>query len=312
MTLVFSVQSRNTAWVVVDRRLSYGRRRPPRDTAVKVMNLETIDGVGLLAYAGLGATPRGMQPSDWMSAVLRGRAGLTFEQALGVLSAVANKELPRHLVRTPGRPDSVSAHSIIVPAFIDGVGPRLYTIDNVVDRRTREHWFRYTSHQRIGLPGAPSARIGAGGTGGLYLARRRHTWQRALLSLVKAHDRRKVSDQLVADELARLNYETFQRIGDGTVSPNCIVAWRGRPGSWTDASGGGHQFYTGVEREADSSAIPTIANGFDVQAIGGLLMSRLQTHIATHGLGSGTQVFGTDDIDQMLARLPSEPDEKLR
>jgi hypothetical protein len=34
---------------------------------VKFMNLETIDGVGLLAYAGLGATARGTQPSDWMS-----------------------------------------------------------------------------------------------------------------------------------------------------------------------------------------------------------------------------------------------------
>jgi hypothetical protein len=81
MTLVLSVHSRDSLWLVVDRRLSYGARRPPIDDAVKVMNLETTDGVGLLAYAGLGATPRGTQPSEWMSAVLRGRGGLTFEQA---------------------------------------------------------------------------------------------------------------------------------------------------------------------------------------------------------------------------------------
>ena len=29
MTLVFSVHSRDGLWVVVDRRLSYGERRPP-------------------------------------------------------------------------------------------------------------------------------------------------------------------------------------------------------------------------------------------------------------------------------------------
>ena len=48
MTLVLSVLCRDTVWVVVDRRLSYGRRRPPSDDAVKVMVLETTDGVGLL------------------------------------------------------------------------------------------------------------------------------------------------------------------------------------------------------------------------------------------------------------------------
>ena len=90
------------------------------------MRLETTDGVGLLAYAGLGATPRGTQPSDWMSAVLRGRGGQTFEQALGVLSAAATRELPRHLARMPS-----GAHFIVIPAFVRGVGSRLYSIDNV-------------------------------------------------------------------------------------------------------------------------------------------------------------------------------------
>jgi hypothetical protein len=59
MTLVLSVHNRDTMWVVVDRRLSYGRGRRPVDDAVKVMSLETTDGVGLLAYAGLGATSNG-------------------------------------------------------------------------------------------------------------------------------------------------------------------------------------------------------------------------------------------------------------
>jgi hypothetical protein len=53
MTLVLSVHSRNCLWVVVDRRLSYGRHRTPKDDAVKIMRLETADGVGLLAYGVL-------------------------------------------------------------------------------------------------------------------------------------------------------------------------------------------------------------------------------------------------------------------
>jgi hypothetical protein len=208
--LVLSVHSRDSLWLAVDRRLSYSDGRPPIDDAIKVMHLETIDGVGLLAYAGLGDTPRGTQPSNWMSTVLRGRGGLTFEQALGILSAAANKELPKYLARMP-----VGAHFIIVPAFVRDVGSRLYSIDNVVDGKTGKHWYRYTSHQRTALPGSPSARLAVTGTGGIYLAQKDRAWRRALLGLATAHDRSKVSDHLIADQLARLNYEAHQGVRDG-------------------------------------------------------------------------------------------------
>ena len=79
VTLVLALHGREALWVVTDRRLSYGTGRPPKDDAVKVMGLETTDGVALLAYAGLGMTPRGMQPSDWMSNVLRGRRAMTLD-----------------------------------------------------------------------------------------------------------------------------------------------------------------------------------------------------------------------------------------
>jgi hypothetical protein len=178
VTLVLSVHSQDSLWLVVDRRLSYGSRRAPIDDAVKVMSLDTTDGVGLLAYAGLGATPLGTQPSEWMSAVLRGRDGLTFEQALGVLSDVASRELPKHLMRLPGG----GGHSIIVPAFVRGIGSRLYSIDNAVDPRTKEHRFRYTSHQRTADPKGPSIHLAMGGTGGFYLAGKAQHWQRDLHS----------------------------------------------------------------------------------------------------------------------------------
>jgi hypothetical protein len=308
VTLVLNVHSRESLWLVVDRRLSYGGLRPPIDDAVKVMILETTDGVGLLAYAGLGATSQGTQPSEWMSAVLRGRGGLTFEQALSVLSAAANKQLPNHLARMPG-----GAHFIVVSAFVRGVGSRLYSIDNVLEPKTAKHWYRYTSHQRTVLPGSPSVRLAVGGTGGVYLAQKGRAWQRELLSLVRAHDRGKVSDHSIADQLARLNYEAHRQVLDGTVGPRCIVIWRRRPDARRAAPGGAHQFYTGVDRDRDSARIPTIIKGMDVQSIAGVLMKQLQGWMADDSFSSPTPFnLDKDEMNRLLAKLPSTPDEKLR
>jgi len=308
VTLVLSVHSRDSLWLVVDRRLSYGRRKPPIDNAIKVLNLETTDGVGLLAYAGLGATSRGTQPSEWMSAVLRGRGGLRFEQALAILSAAANRELPRHLLRIQG-----GAHFIIVPAFVRGVGPRLYSIDNVVDAKTGKHWYRYTSYQRTSEPRSPSVRMAIGGTGGLYLAQADGGWQRALFGLVKAHDGGKVSDDLIADHLARLNFKAHQGVSDGSVGPRCLVVWRRRRDARRVVSGGAHAFYTGVDREPDSGEIPTVANGMDVRSIAGVSRKQFQRRLADQALGTGAAFnFDREEMNRVLGELPSEPDDRLR
>jgi len=308
VTLVLSVHSRDHLWLLADRRLTYGGRRPPVDDAVKVMELETTDGVGVLAYAGLGATAYGTQPSDWMSAVLRGRGGLTFEQALGVLASVATKELPPHLARTPG-----GGHTIIVPAFVQGIGSRLYTID-IVDAKNRKHRYRFTSRQRTAEPGSPSIRLAAGGTGGLYLSRQDPTWRRVLFDLVKAHDRGKVRDHFVADHLAALNYEVHQALADGTVGPRSVVVWRGRRDGRPGQPGGAHQFYTGVDRDGANAPLPTISNGLDVQALLEVMWKQF-----TPLLGDPAAVvdesrfrFDTDEVNRQLAKLPEGPDEKLR
>ncbi len=310
VTLVLSVHSRDSLWLVVDRRLSRSGGRP-RDDAVKVMVLERTDGVGLLGYAGLGATPKGTQPSEWMSAVLRGRGGLTFEQALGVLSDAANRELPEHLARMSGGVDGIVGHTIVIPAFVRGVGPRLYTIDNVFNSQTRQHRYRFTRHVGPEDQGSMSPRVGLAGTGGIYLHQKRKLWARALLSLVNAHDRGKVSDYLIADQLARLSYMTHQAV-PRTVGPRCIVVWRRRPDDRRARPGGGHRFYTGVDRDRETFAIPTIGNGMDVQALVGVLMKDFQQRVAIHGFGEAAFDVDHDEMNRLLAELPHAPDEKLQ
>jgi hypothetical protein len=127
------------------------------------------------------------------------------------------------------------------------------------------------------------------------------------------HDHGKVSDYLIADQLARLNYEAHQGVRDGTVGPRCIVVWRRRPDARRTASGGAHQCYTGVDRDRDSDGIPTIVNGMDVQSIVGVLMQQFLSRSGDHGLDA-SMTFDVDkaEVNRRLAKLPSELDEKLR
>ena len=308
MTLVLTVHSRDCFWVLVDRRLSYGRQRPPRDDAIKAVAMETTDGVGVLAYAGLGATSSGTQPSDWMRSVLRGRGGLPFEQTLSLLSEVANRELPRHLLGLPG-----GGHFITIPAFVQGFGPRLYTIDNVVDPTTRQHRYRFTSQQRVAEPGSPSVRIALIGTGGVFLGAQNHGWQRALFSLVKAHDRGRVSPLFVADYLASLNNRAHLGVRDATVGPRSIVIWRYRPkGRQVGSGGGGHQFYTVETRDEVVGPLPSISNGIDVQPILEVIMAEYQRVHADPTLGFPAAVhLDHEGMQRRLGELPTDPNDGL-
>lgn len=306
VTLVISLHSRDTLWLLADRRLSDGRGKVIRDDAVKLMILETLDGVGVVSYAGLGATPGGTEPSAWMSAVLRGRGGLTFDQSLGVLSEVATRELPRYLSRMSG-----GAHFILSPAFIRGVGPRLYSIDNVVEKGA--HWARYTHWVRPDTALPP--RIGLTGSGAPFLARQ-SDWKRDLLSLGNANDRGRVSDLAVADQLAALNYRTHRDSGLMSVGPRSVVVWRRRPEAGASRSGGAHQFYDGRDREKDSAGIPMISNGMDVTALLAAIMpvmtsrSRLMMDSDDGQIRDDSEEFDAQ-MRAAVEHLPDDPDEKL-
>jgi hypothetical protein len=244
-----------------------------------------------------------------MSAMLRGRGGMTFEQSLGVLAAVATRELPRHLVllQNPG-------HVIVGPAFIRGIGSRLYSIDNALDRKTGRHLYRFTNYQQTDVPGSPSNRVAVAGSGGAYFARKKdQTWHRALLSLVNKHDQGKISEWAVADYLAGLNCEAAKGVSHGSVGRRSIVVWCGRPDAPRRVrTGGGHQYYTGANRDRDSGIIPAITNGMDVKEIVEIYWEQLQRGIAAHGFSPAAHNFDQGEINRRLAAIPETPDEKLR
>ena len=184
MTLILSINGRESLWMLADRRLSY-RGRPLRDDARKVMFLETTDGVAILGYAGLGATARGTEPADWMSAVLRGR-NLPLEQSLGELAGATQRQFPRHLLRLSKVVPA--GHNILIPSFVNGE-VRLFTIDIVLAPDRKTYNFRYTRHVVNPSPDRPhrTPRLGLAGSGAIALLRDKR-WMRELLRLVRASD----------------------------------------------------------------------------------------------------------------------------
>lgn len=309
MTLVVGVTGPESIWMLADRRLSIGEK-PAKDDAYKMMFLDTADGVAILGYAGLGATARGTQPSDWMKAVLRGR-NFPLEQSLGVLANAMQSQFPRHLIKVSKH--YPAAHNIIVPAFI-GAEQRLYSIDLVFASDRKSYKFRYTRHvSKYSPKAAPrTPRLGIGGTGALYLPNNKR-WIRKLLQLVRANDQRKISPHLVADQLARLNAEVHLAAaakGDESVGHRCIVAWRFSE-EGVHGGGGGHQFYSGTERDSSSGFMPSISRGQDVSAFVSVLMPSMMKQLKATRAGDPTPELDVDELKAALARLPTKPDEEL-
>jgi hypothetical protein len=126
MTLVLSVQTSGSLWLVADRRLSR-KGLPPTDDAVKIASIEATDGEAIVGYAGLGATALGNQPSDWIIGALRGRQH-PLEETLGILADAMKREFLPHLRQFKEMRNR--QHSFLVSAFVGGQ-PRVYTIDLV-------------------------------------------------------------------------------------------------------------------------------------------------------------------------------------
>lgn len=307
MTLILTVNTRESIWMLADRRLSY-RSSPPKEDGRKFMFLETTDGVAILGYAGLGATAKGTEPADWMSAVLRGR-NLPLEQSLGELAGAMQRQFPRHLLRLPR--EFPAGHSIVIPSFVNGE-VRLYSIDLVFAADRKTYTFRYTQHVVNPTEGRPhrTPRLGLAGSGSICLARDRR-WIRELLRLVRASDSKKVSPHVVADHLAKVNQIAHQNTTNGTVGPRCIVAWRHNK-LGVHKGGGAHQFYDGTQRVGDSSALPTISNGRDIQALVQAIMPQTMSLLNDLQAGRSAKEIDSEKINAELAKLPEHPDENLK
>ena len=296
MTLVVTINGPETIWLVADRRLTAGPRIDMED-ATKAIFLDTTDGRAILAYAGLGRTLRGTQPSDWMSAVLRTR-NLPLEHALAALADAAKRELPPHL-----HPDL--PHFIVIPAFVNG-DARFYSIDLV--RAPGENWAvrygRYATDKPAGSPlRTPRWRCAGTGAGKLE---KDQSWLRPLLQLIAAYDRKKISALVVADRLAAINFDVHKAVP--TVGPRCFVGWRGRKG------GGAHQFYNGTVREVDgrSGGVPMISCGMDMKAVSSAILPHSRREFRAMRQGKAPDPTMNEQINAELAKLPDKPDERLR
>jgi len=307
VTLIVTVNGPESIWLLADRRLSFDGSRKPRDDAIKILALETTDGVALLGYAGLGLTARETEPSDWMSGVLRGR-NFPMEQSLRVLAKAAKAQLPRHMIQIPGK--GWLSHNIVVTSFVCEKA-NFYTIDLSISPNRDKFPFRHTRHvSDIGK----TPRLSVAGSGGALLASEfqaeNKKWIRELLCIIRAHDRGQVSPHAVSDNLAKLNHEVHQSMVDQTVGPNCIVAWRNKK-SGAHNGGGAHQFYTGTTRDKDNPSLPSIGCGIDISALAEItapitieLFERLRS-------GESNSELDTGKLDTEVARLKTEPDEKL-
>lgn len=293
MTLILAAAGKRSIWLLADRRLSrYGK--PWRDDACKILTVEADDGVAIVGYAGLGRTALGTEPSQWMSSVLRGR-NLRLEQYFDVLRLALQRELPRHIGGNPN-----FGHHLVAIAYLDGEA-RMYTIDMRQCPETGAVMFHTTRHlqKHNSLPIFALA-----GTGGSKLFANR-SWVRPLASLIKAYDGERVGQMPVVAQLGELNANVSRQMSDRSVSNECIIVCRHR--------GGGGRYWrykNGVRR--GGVRLPNIMRGVDLKAIGEVLLDEMATLNDTK-VGSQTDRRSVDQrVNNKMARLPWEPDDKLR
>jgi hypothetical protein len=301
MTLVIAAIGRESIWVAADRRLS-ADGKPVADDAVKVLSLERDSDVALLAYSGLGKTPKGMQPSDWMNAVLRGR-NEPLERSLEVIAGAIGREMPKYLLQVPDL--GSAAHVVLAPAFVSDK-PTMYSLRLDIDRKTKD--VKVAAHRHETMEGPRRyARIGLAGSGAPVLVGQVGRL-RGLLRLIRKHERNRISAHFVAKQFAALNQEVANKVG--SVGPDCIVAWRYRRNGLLKG-GGAHMSFSGTDQKnGEALYLPSNTNGGDLsgllRAVGPMMMDHMSKI-----MDGKDEPFDDAAANEILKTLPRGPNEKL-
>lgn len=311
MTLILSVQTPRSIWLLADRRLS-APGKVPVDNAIKIAVLQAADGVALVGYAGLGSTAIGTQPSDWIINVLTGRH-YPIEVSLRTVAKCVGEEFSRHLEAGDGlRP---SAHNFLAPSIVyDTI--RLYSIDFTSFKQKSQLGFRLHQKECPSACSPVAVPFGICGSGTAALLKNMK-WKRPLLRAIKAYESGKISENPVTALLAEICMLAHENTADGSVGPRCIVAWRNKLES-PRRGGGGHVFYNGYERMTELPALPTILNGKDMRAFNKLVWQEyLKPQIEHMNREEKREEVGKFSVNrnrmnQLLSELPNKPDEKLR
>ncbi len=310
VTLVISIQTNRSLWLMADRRLTVANK-VLRDDATKICCLDTLDGKAIIGYAGLGATARGMEPSEWVSNSLRGLR-VTIEQALEVLANAAGKALPAHLVGVSEQ----FQHVMLVPAFTKSA--HLYSIEYQQKGKEISTGFRRLVKTSRGTSFPP--RASAVGSGSELLSRNPN-WHHKVCGLVRAFNNKKISGNVVAEELNAMCQSVHLELtgqGDNSVGNRSIIVWRD-----LQTGGGNHISYTGNIQDQHSAPIPTIVNGMDISTLANQMLPhflKIALQMEAHrkeGHGEMDQQHPameafTQKADEIAKGLPFEPDERLR
>jgi len=275
--------------------LSYPNGRPPKEDGIKLLRLERPDGIALLGYAGLGASLAGLEPSDWMNAVLR-NSNAPLQETLLMLASAVRDQIPHQLLKIPGLGDH--AHTILAPSLIsNGTRPCLFAITLNLRARTNDHQIIV---QRL----PPRIRIGVAGSATPYVLKNKPALIK-LQRLVKAHERGRLSASAVADAFSKFNLEMSRK--DSQVGPRCIVAWYHSKQSRSN-KGGNYQFYD--EDTPDHSpgrSIPMNSGGIEMNLLGEALLAEFLKRVDWEGENMLGQPMTQDELNKLVADLPKVP-----
>jgi hypothetical protein len=265
MTLVIGACLSKGIWVLTDRRVTF-KARPPVDDAVKVFSLSAHGGTALFAYAGLGMTANGEQPSDWFKRITRAmRTSATVEDGVRVIAAAMNEHLPKHL-QTLTWTSKVVDHGVLCLAVVKGK-PRAYSLVMRVKAGATKPLFNVHELNFDKMTRIPIS-IFKGGSGASHVSRRE------LLTLFRARERGQISEQTVADRLAAICHRVHLR--EPTVGTRSIVAYR------TGRGGGRTYGYDGTKLTPGHIGIPSIVAGMDLAAMTAYMQKSLSDHMAPH------------------------------